>query len=438
MADLTIAMNGYPIGTLHRSPSGAHEFWYSESWLNTPGARPISLSLPLGRRRFKGEVVYNFFDNLLPDNMQIRQRIVARYHAASSQPFDLLAEVGMDCVGALQIYPSGYQPEAVRAIHSKVLNETALRNILQGYRADAPLGMISNEVDFRISIAGAQEKTALLRQKGQWHLPMGSTPTTHIIKLPIGTIQSPSHTIDLSASVENELVCLRLAAALGLPVAEAEMMTTGDIRALSVTRFDRRLASDRQWIMRLPQEDFCQVLGVSPGLKYESDGGPGIVDIMTFLLGSAYPEQDRATFMRAQVVFWLLAATDGHAKNFSVYLLPDSAFRLTPLYDILSVYPVMGGAGLSERKVKMAMGLHGTKGRQYKWYSIFPRHFLTTAKAAGFDENAMQAILDEVRNKVPAAVATVRASLPADFPVEISEAIFEGMLKRAQRMGEIC
>lgn len=121
------------------------------------------------------------------------------------------------------------------------------------------------------------------------------------------------------------------------------MLTVGDIRALSVTRFDRRLASDGQWIIRLPQEDFCQVLGVSPGLKYESDGGPGIVEIMTYLLGSVHPEQDRATFMSAQVVFWLLAATDGHAKNLSVYLLPDGALRLTTLYDILSVYPVMGG-----------------------------------------------------------------------------------------------
>lgn len=117
MAELAIVMKGYPVGTLHCSPSGAHEFGYDVSWLNTPGARPISLSLPLGRRRFKGEVVYNFFDNLLPDNMQIRQRIVSRHHAASSQPFDLLAEIGMDCVGALQIYPSRRQPEAVRTIH---------------------------------------------------------------------------------------------------------------------------------------------------------------------------------------------------------------------------------------------------------------------------------------------------------------------------------
>ncbi|GGB31533.1 serine/threonine protein kinase [Oceanisphaera marina] len=434
MANLTIAMNGYQVGTLYRSPSGAHEFWYNQDWLNMPGARPISLSLPLRQQPFKGEVVYNFFDNLLPDNMQIRQRIVARHQAASSQPFDLLAKIGMDSVGALQIYPAGCHPEDIRAIHCKSLNELSLLNILQGYQSNAPLGMIAGEEDFRISIAGAQEKTALLKQNGSWYLPLGSTPTTHIIKLPIGAIQSHSHTIDLSTSVENELVCLRLAQALGLEVAEADILEVKAFRALSVTRFDRRHSSDNQWIMRLPQEDFCQVLGVSPGLKYESDGGPGIIDIMTYLLGSARPEQDRATFMRAQVVFWLLAATDGHAKNFSVFLLPSGAFRLTPLYDILSVYPVMGGLGLSERKIKMAMGLQGKSGRHYKWYNLFPRHFIATAQAAGFDETTMQAILDDVGNRVPTAIKAVRESLPANFPDEVSEAIFSGLEKRAKRL----
>ncbi|ART83342.1 serine/threonine protein kinase [Oceanisphaera profunda] len=436
MAQLTIAMNGYQVGTLYRSSSGTHEFWYHQDWLDMPGSRPISLSLPLGKQRFKGEEVYNFFDNLLPDKMQTRQRIVARHQAASSQPFDLLAKIGMDSVGALQIYPASQQPEGVRSIHCKKLTQSALLNILQGYQSNAPLGMISGEEDFRISIAGAQEKTALLKQNENWYLPLGSTPTTHIIKLPIGTIQSHSHTIDLSTSVENELVCLRLAGALGLEVAAADILDVRGFRALSVARFDRRRSSDGQWIMRLPQEDFCQVLGVSPGLKYESDGGPNIVKIMSYLLGSAQPEQDRATFMLAQVVFWLLAATDGHAKNFSVFLLPNGAFRLTPLYDILSAYPVMGGSGLSERKIKMAMALQGSSGRHYQWYNLFPRHFLTTARAAGFDETAMQTILDDVRDRVPTAINSVRQSLPENFPADISEVIFSGVEKRAKRLDQ--
>ena len=42
--------------------------------------------------------------------------------------------------------------------------------------------------DFRISIAGAQEKTAFLRHQGKWCRPIGSTPTTHIFKLPLGLV----------------------------------------------------------------------------------------------------------------------------------------------------------------------------------------------------------------------------------------------------------
>ncbi|PSW10312.1 serine/threonine protein kinase [Photobacterium rosenbergii] len=435
MADLMVAMNGYEVGILHQSPTGAHRFHYSPSWLDTPGARPISLSLPLGRRPFHGEAVYNFFDNLLPDNMQIRQRIVARHQAKSSQPFDLLAKIGLDSVGALQIYPLGTNPGDVRHISCKPLDDSALVRILKGYQSDAPLGMIAEEDDFRISLAGAQEKTALLRRDNTWCLPQGSTPTTHIIKLPIGEIQSHSYTIDLAESVENELVCLRLAKAFGLPVAEADVLDVADIRALSVSRFDRRESKDGQWIMRLPQEDFCQVLNISPGRKYEVDGGPGIAEIMRYLLASEQPDADRREFMRAQVLFWLLAATDGHAKNFSVFLLPGGAFRLTPLYDILSVYPVMGGKGVSERKAKMAMGLYGESGRHYKWYSLFPRHFLATARAVGFSEAAMQQILDEFRDRAFEAVETVRASLPDDFPHHISDAILDGVLKRARRLG---
>ncbi len=55
-----------------------------------------------------------------------------------------------------------------------------------------------------ISVAGAQEKTALLRIGNDWCIPKGITPTTHIIKLPIGEIRQPNATLDLSQSVDNE------------------------------------------------------------------------------------------------------------------------------------------------------------------------------------------------------------------------------------------
>lgn len=89
------------------------------------------------------------------------------------------------------------------------------------------------------------------------------------------------------------------------------METFGEQKVLVVERFDRLLAKDRAWYIRLPQEDFCQATATAPALKYESDGGPGIEKIMEMLLGSQNAEGDRRDFMRTQLVFWLLAAIDG-------------------------------------------------------------------------------------------------------------------------------
>jgi serine/threonine-protein kinase HipA len=92
-------------------------------------------------------------------------------------------------------------------------------------------------------------------------------------------------------------------------------------------------------LLRLPQEDCCQALSVPPPRKYEPDGGPGIRQILELLKASDEPEADQTLFLKAQIVFWLLGATDGHAKNFSIFLLPGGRFRLTPLYDVMSAQP---------------------------------------------------------------------------------------------------
>src|SRR5205814_10181611 len=106
---------------------------------------------------------------------------------------------------------------------------------------------------FRISLAGAQEKTALLKHKGVWLRPTGATPTTHILKLPIG---GNPQGIDLSTSVENEWLCAQIVRGYGIPVADCSMETFGQQKTLVVERFDRALAKNGGWYMRLPQEDF--------------------------------------------------------------------------------------------------------------------------------------------------------------------------------------
>lgn len=187
MPKLVTWMNNQRVGELTKLANGAHTFKYAPEWLASRYARPLSLSLPLQRGNITSDAVFNFFDNLLPDSPIVRDRIVKRYHAKSRQPFDLLSEIGRDSVGAVTLLPEN--ETITRPIMAwEKLTEARLEEVLTAYKADIPLGMIREENDFRISVAGAQEKTALLRIGNDWCIPKGITPTTHIIKLPIGEI----------------------------------------------------------------------------------------------------------------------------------------------------------------------------------------------------------------------------------------------------------
>jgi serine/threonine-protein kinase HipA len=419
---LNILMNGISIGTLEKTKQGGLIFTYDQGWLNTPGARPVSLSLPLISQPFSGDVVYNFFDNLLPDNQQIRARIQAKFHVPTDQPFDLLASIGRDCVGAVQLI-EGKVPDFKKEINFESLNEKQMASILRNYTIN-PLGMTDIDEEFRISIAGAQEKTAFLYHKNNWCRPLKETPTTHIFKLPIGYI--PQQQIDLSDSCENEWLCSQIAGGFGLPVAKCEILSFEDIKVLSVERFDRKLSSDDKWLMRLPQEDMCQALGVSSNLKYQSNGGPGIKNIMGLLLGSSQPALDRNMFYRSQILFWLLAGIDGHAKNFSIFIEPEGKYRLTPLYDIISAYPLIERKQLEAKKIKMAMALKG-KNTHYHWYNMQRRYFLETAKAINYSVETAKIILDEMLEQADSVIDKVTAELPKGFPSNISQPIFDGL-----------
>lgn len=427
-ADLYVSMNGQNVGTLTRTAGGKLEFSYSVAWLQSEHCRPLSLSMSLGERKFSGELVENFFDNLLPDSQSIRNRLQARFGASANKSFDLLWHVGRDCVGALQLTPEEAPPD-VRRIEAKALTDSQIADTLRNYRT-RPLGMRKEE-DFRISIAGAQEKTALLWLDGQWHLPLGATPTSHIFKLPIGTIEHSG--ADLSDSVENEWLCHLILKAYGLPVAKAEMGVFEGVKALVVERFDRRWAKDRSWLMRLPQEDMCQALNVPSALKYESDGGPGIARIMDLLFGSVESLADRRTFMTLNLLYWVLAAVDGHGKNFSIFLLPGGSFRLTPAYDVMSAYPLVANKQLEARKLKMAMALTG-KSRHYEWSQLLHRHWLATAKICRFSTDEMAAVIDDVVERMDDVIDQVTDQLPATFPDVVAGPIFAGMRRARAKM----
>src|SRR5690606_20111333 len=142
--------------------------------------------------------------------------------------------------------------------------------------------------------------------------------------------------VDLTSSVENEFLCMMFAAEIGLPTASVAMDRFGDVKALVVERFDR--AWTDATLVRLPQEDVCQALSVPSFRKYDADGGPGMADVLYLLLQSDAAEEDRKRFFQSCFAVWLLGATDGHAKNFSLALGSQGGFRLTPLYDVMSLH----------------------------------------------------------------------------------------------------
>lgn len=422
---LNVFLNGRLVGFLRRMSTGAIDFQYDASWLDWESALPISLSLPLRESRYVGAPVAAVLDNLLPDNEDIRRRLAARVKVEGHDPYSLLSVIGRDCAGALQFLPDGEEPGPVGQISGRPISDDDVARILEDL-GRTPLGL-TEEGEFRMSIAGAQEKTALLFWNGQWIIPHGSTATTHILKPQIGR----RGILDFSMSVENEYLCMQFTAALGLPTARTSMMELGGKRVLMVERFDRLWTEDGR-LLRLPQEDCCQALSVPPNLKYEADGGPGIGDILTLLKGSDDPEYDQKMFMKAMIVFWLMGATDSHAKNFSVFLGPGGRFHMTPLYDVMSAQPYFDTGQITRNKVKLALSV-GKRGH-YTVNTIVPRHFIETAEESGMPARTVQALLEELLVQTPDAIDIVLKNLPPNFPEEIASSISEGM---KHRLGQI-
>jgi serine/threonine-protein kinase HipA len=427
-APLNIYLNGRHVGQLNRSTNGAISFQYADVWLKWEHTLPVSLSLPLREQRYTGAAVSAVFENLLPDNRDIRARLAGRKHADGIDAFSLLSKVGRDCVGALQFLPEGEEPQAVGNIDGREVSDAEIAAILADLSAN-PLGLGDDE-EFRISIAGAQEKTALLFNAGKWMIPHGTTATTHILKPPIG-IRNDG--IDLSLSAENEHFCLTLLGNLGLPVAKTEVVIFEDRKALVVERFDRQLTKDGR-LIRVPQEDFCQALSVSPDLKYEKDGGPGYQAIAGLLQGSDDPTHDQMLLMKTMVLFWLLAASDGHAKNFSVFLNPGGGYRMTPIYDVMSVQPVFDAGQLRQNRVRLAMvvGEH----RHYRIDEIVPRHFFETAKLCGIGESIIKQLIAEIIAQSPAAIAATRSDMSKTFPVDLLNSILGGYEARLKFLAD--
>ena len=424
---LTVKMNDTSVGHLTLLSNGTLTFGYDADWLTAPVSRPISLTMPLSSRLYAGENVRQFLQNLLPDSDTVISRIQRELAVPSANPFDLLAAVGRDCAGALQFSSDNRASDAPD--EATLLTTDDLACFIRESHT-APLGMTA-ENGLRFTIAGAQKKTALHCRQGRWFVPQGGLSTTHIFKLPIGTLPG-NPPVDFSLSCENEWLCLLVTRLYGFSTAAAELRHFGSGTVLVVTRFGRQATGDGS-LLQLPTEDCCQALEIPAAFKYESDGGPGIASVMNLLRFSSRAATDRETFFKAQILFWLLQATDGHAKNFSVFLEKGGGFHLTPLYDILSTAPLTATGAVSPRRIKMAMGLLG-KNKHYRFFDIEPRHFLSTAAAVGLPADNAKTWLRELSEKTPSVIEAASQQLPPDFPTNVSEPIFSGMMVRSEKI----
>ena len=424
---LRVCLNNRLVGSLSKEPNGATGFRYDETWLGWEQAFPVSLSLPLREDHYRGAPVIAVFENLLPDSDALRRRVAEKVGAAGTDAYSLLSAIGRDCTGALQFIPDGAEADTDSTrIEGYPLSEGEIEKLLANL-SQAPLGLSRND-NFRISIAGTQKKTALLRHGNSWLKPHDTTPTSHILKTQIGHL---SDGVDLSNSVENEFYCLKLAQAFGLPVTRSEIQTFGDTKALVITRFDRHWTKDGR-LIRLPQEDCCQVLSVPPTQKYQSDHGPGMVKILNLLKGSDNPADDQTVFFKAQVLFWLIGATDGHAKNFSIFLRPGGRYLLTPLYDILTSQPALDAHQIRHRQMKLAMSVG--KNNHYRVAGIHARHFFQTGNMAGIPKAIVKTAIEEVADAAKHAISKMESILPSNFPEEIHASVKAAVTVRLEEL----
>lgn len=399
---------------------------YLEPWLSMRGAYPISQSLPLRPVPFAGAAVLNYLWGLLPDNARTLDAWGRLFQVSPRNPISLLAHVGEDCAGAVQ-FVREERLEAVldssrRTPVVQWLDEHELAQRIRHLAADA--GAVRESPDEgQFSLSGAQAKTAFFydSRRDRYGVPQGRTPTTHIFK--------PAAN-DFDGFAENEHFCLELARRVGLPAARTHWRLIGGVPTLIAERYDR-VALDGRWV-RIHQEDCCQALGIHPASKYENDGGPGFRDIMTLLESADDPTADRARLMRTACLIYLLAATDSHAKNYSLLLtrgIDHQSMRLAPLYDVASAWPYP--KRIPVQKMKLAMRV----GNYYRLRQIQLRHFDDLARKCRYPPEELRGSLRELAQALPDEAAALRGTLRRqDAPGENLGILVDALTKHCREV----
>lgn len=385
---LIVLLDDTAAGTITRLTSGRLRFDYREAYRVTPGATPLSVSMPTAIATHPDGVITPWLWGLLPDNELVLARWAREFHVSASSPFSLLGTpVGHDCPGSVRL-ASAEDADDLLKRRGRVdwLTEDEVATRLRELKTDAT-AWLGRGTTGQFSLAGSQAKTALLYEDGKWGVPRGSLATTHILKPAVAGLDDH----DL-----NEHLCLDAARRVGLVVSRTRVSRFGDESAIVVERYDRR--RERGRIIRIHQEDVCQALSLPPSAKYQNEGGPGAKTVVA-LFRSVMPAEaaDDATsrFLDALIWNWVIGGTDAHAKNYSLLLASDEV-RLAPLYDIASILPY----GKHEKKLRFAMKLGSD-------YQVDPRRnpWPKVAAELGIDADATIARVRALTDGAPAAFA---------------------------------
>jgi serine/threonine-protein kinase HipA len=316
---LTVYLNITKAGILERDGRRL-TFSYSDDYLALPGATPISRLLPLGSTVYGDEATRAFFSNLLPEGAVLTQ--VARQVGISKENvFGLLEAIGGDCAGAISVSTSDSLPEPTGGYRS--VAEQELSDELDKLSSHP---FLVGEEGVRLSLAGAQNKLPLFFEGGNYYIPKGASPSSHILKTAIAQLDN---------TVVNETFCMTLAARIGLPVPVAQVVTIGGKHVFMVERYDRKRFVSGDTV-RLHQEDFCQALGFPPELKYENEGGPGFSDCFRLVEEwSSEPLLDASNLLNWAIYNFIIGNADAHGKNVS-FLYKEGLVRVAPFYDLIS------------------------------------------------------------------------------------------------------
>jgi serine/threonine-protein kinase HipA len=334
ITELVVLVEGVIMGRVFEQSSrgGTLSFQYDPGWIALKDAFPLSVSMPLSEAPYRQRFIKTFLSNLLPENPAVLEAWEKKYHVSRNNPFRLLKHVGEDVPGALQFVQhdrlAEYQnsgPAQIQWLTAKELTErmALLRKDAATFRLVTDQG--------RMSLAGAQAKTALYFDGRRWGVPAGRMPTSHILKPCIP---------GFDGLVENEHLCQDIAARCGLAAARSFVLEL-DEPVIVVERFDRLPHPDPARILRrVHQEDMCQALQCLPSEKYQQDGGPGIEVIVKLLRSvSTSALEDVWRFVDANILNYLIGGTDAHAKNYSLLFGANQEVRLSPLYDVSSQLP---------------------------------------------------------------------------------------------------